>query len=720
MTRLGHDPPSAGPRRQAVVAATAREWARVVASGSFAQMSAKDLEGHLRALATTLVDAVLSEPFLARPARDVGAALVAAHFTGSETISRTLETFDDRLLRALSIDTEKYRRRLARANGALAAGYADALRERALSEHEAILRAALRAREDAEQALRASQARFHAVFRDGATAIAIGDIDGRVLDVNPALTDMLGYSAGELRGQRVADFVHPEDVGDMWERIASLIHGNHEHIRMEKRFIRRDGGVVWGRVALSLVRDDEGTPSYLVAMGDDITERRHLQVSLQRQALHDALTRLPNRAQLMARLADAFDSATDGDRVGLCLIDLDGCHAVNDSLGRDVGDRLLVAVADRLSRCVSGPGQMLARVGGDEFGVVVTRTTGSTEVIEIAEHMLAALDTPFSLERHQLSISASIGVTERPVLGTSATDLLTSAAVALEWAKAAGTGRWQLFEEDRADGQPSRFALSSTMSTAMLYDEFFVVYQPVISLDDGAVIGAEALVRWHHPQFGVLRPGRFITVADETGLIVPLGRWVLERACREAKRWSTRSARPPIVSVNLTLRQCHERDFVHDVTRALADSGLPADRLQFEITERAAMTATQEPLDVLRQLRQMGVRIALDDFGTGHSNLAYLRRLPLTDLKLAGAFVEGLRFGADPVGEQMVASVIALAHTLDLTVTAEGIETARQAQTLRELGCDRAQGHLLSRPGSADRVQNLAVSPERWLPGDVG
>ena len=720
MKQHGHDPPDSRFRRQAAVEATAREWAHIVARGSFGQMSVHDLEGRLSELTTILVESLLSEPFVSRPARDVGASLVAAHFTGSETLSRTIELFDDRLLQALHADTAKYRGRLARMNGALAAGFADALRERALTEHEAILRAALRAREDAEQAMRASQARFRAVFRGGATAIAIGDVNGHILDVNPALIDMLGYSASELRGQRVTDFIHPDDTGDMRELVASLIHGEREHVRMEKRFIRRDGGVVWGRIALSLVRDDEGTPSYLVAMGEDITERHHLQTSLQRQALHDSLTKLPNRAQLMGRIADALDADVGDDRVALCLIDLDGCKTVNDTLGRDVGDRLLVAVADRLSRCVSGSDQMLARMGGDEFGLVVSPSGGGTQVIEIAEHMLAALDTPFSLDRHHLSVSASVGMTERPVRETSASDLLTTAGVALEWAKAAGRGRWRMFDPHRASGQPSRFALSSTLSTAMLYDEFFIVYQPVVNLTDGAVIGAEALVRWHHPQFGVLRPGRFIAVADETGLIVPLGRWVLEHACRQAARWGAGSARPPMVCVNVTLRQCHERNFVREVARVLNVSGLPADRLQLEITESAAMTAASEALDVLRRLRQLGVRIALDDFGTGHSNIAYLRGLPLTGIKIAGAFVEGLRFGADPVGEQMVEGVVSLAHTLGLTVTAEGVETERQARVLRELGCDWAQGHLLSRPGSADRFQNLAVSPERWLPGDVG
>jgi EAL domain-containing protein (putative c-di-GMP-specific phosphodiesterase class I) len=331
-------------------------------------------------------------------------------------------------------------------------------------------------------------------------------------------------------------------------------------------------------------------------------------------------------------------------------------------------------------------------------------------VVKVAETALAAVSEPALVDGHELTVSASIGIVERPVAGTGAADTMRAADITLYWAKSEGRNRWTVFDTERNDREVARYTLSAEMPAALHHGEFDVDYQPLVSLADGSVLGVEALVRWRHPRQGLIGPDRFIGLAEETGLIVPLGMYVLERACREARRWRGGPGSPaPFVSVNLAERQCHEPGLVRQVERVLEATGLEPHQLQFELTESQIMATDGGPLERLRELAAMGVRIAIDDFGTGYSNLAYLRRLPVCELKIAGSFVEGLRApgDADPVDARIVASLVDLAHALGLTVTAEGIETAAQAERLRAIGCDAGQGWYFSRPGPPDRILSL-------------
>jgi diguanylate cyclase (GGDEF)-like protein/PAS domain S-box-containing protein len=692
-----------------------RAWARAVAGTSYVPMEAAEVELYLRRLTDRLADALVAEPFSVAPAYEVGLALVDAHFTGVETLSRTLSVLGDRFLVDLGSIPEtdgqrESRTRLSALQGALAAGYADALRRRTLDEQEAIRQAVLVAREEAEQALRASEARFRAVFADAAIGIGLGDMTGRILDVNQSLADMLGYSVEELCAASPTDFVHPEDAPGVWETYERLVNGEIDQFRMEKRYFHKDGEVVWTDLTVSLIRGEDGQPRYMVAMFEDISERHLLQTRLRHQALHDPLTNLPNRALFYERLTALFDAADPDSRLGLCYLDLDGFKVVNDSLGHDVGDQLLVAVADRLDRCVSDAGHLVARMGGDEFVILFEGSTGTDEVVALADAVLGTLDTPVQIGGHELSVSASIGIVERAVVGSSPADVMQAADITLYWAKSDGKGRWALFDSDRNAHEIARYSLAAAMPAALERGEFFVEYQPLVRLSDGELLGVEALVRWRHPSFGLLSPNRFIGLAEETGLIVPLGRWVLEQACRQARLWQDAfPASPLFVSVNLAVRQSRDPGLVGDVKRILAETGLEAGRLQLELTESAIMGTADEALDALRELSSLGIRIAIDDFGTGYSNLAYLRHLPVHVLKIDGSFVEGLRSAdaPDPVDGQIVATVVSLAHFLDLTVTAECVETGAQAERLRGIGCDAGQGWLFARaaaPGEIDRM----------------
>ncbi|MFE9872334.1 putative bifunctional diguanylate cyclase/phosphodiesterase [Micromonospora sp. NPDC005686] len=427
---------------------------------------------------------------------------------------------------------------------------------------------------------------------------------------------------------------------------------------------------------------------------------RDSEARFRHQATHDPLTGLPNRTLFTERLTAAITAPGRGaDRVGVCFLDLDRFKVVNDSLGHQVGDSLLVTVAQRLHRALGE--HLVARLGGDEFVILVERTVGTDDAVKVAEVALAAIREPALVDGHELTVSASIGIVERPVAGTSPMDLMRAADSTLHWAKAAGGARWSLFDADRNRRDLARYALSAAIPAALDRGEFYLDYQPLTSLRDGRVVGMEALVRWRHPELGVLRPDSFIPLAEETGLIVRLGSWVLAEACREAGAWPDVDGDAPFVSVNLAVRQLHRSDLVTEVRGVLGRTGLPPHRLQLEITESTMMSTVVEPVRALRVLRDLGVRVAIDDFGTGYCNLAYLRDLPVDELKVAGEFVSGLRAPGSRTDERILASLVSLAHALDLTVTAEGVETADQAERLRAIGCDAGQGWHFGRPGPA-------------------
>jgi diguanylate cyclase (GGDEF)-like protein len=504
--------------------------------------------------------------------------------------------------------------------------------------------------------------------------------------------------------------VHPDDAPEVWQLYTQMVAGERDHFRTEKRYFRKDGSLVWTDLTVSLIRDDSGGPRYMVAMFEDISERHSLENRLHHQAMHDPLTHLPNRALFFERLSRIFADAPTGSRLGLCYLDLDGFKVVNDALGHDVGDQLLVAVAERLHACVSDAGHLVARMGGDEFVVLVENSSGTDQVLAMADAALRCLDAPVRIAGHDLAVSASIGVVEREVRTSNSADVMQAADITLYWAKSDGKARWALFDPERNAREIARYTLSAALPAALERGEFEVEYQPLVRFTDGQLVGVEALVRWRHPTFGRLSPDRFISLAEETGLIVPLGRWVLHEACRQGRRWQDLYPDVPFfVSVNLAVRQSRDPGLADDVAAILEQTGLHPSRLQLELTESAIMGTADEALAVLHELSDKGIRIAIDDFGTGYSNLAYLRHLPVHALKIAGSFIEGLRSSedGDPVDRQIVGALVSLAHALDLDVTAEGVETFVQAERLRVIGCDAGQGWLFARPAPASAIDEL-------------
>jgi diguanylate cyclase (GGDEF)-like protein/PAS domain S-box-containing protein len=688
-------------------------WSRAVFPVTSTSLTRPEFEERLLPLARRLSEALRARTFDAEAAKAVGAALVDAHCTDPEALSQSLDCVDAYLVLYCGEDgpQEDLRTRCSRLQHAMAAGYAQALRERTLAEQEAIAQAALQAQGVVAQALHASEARFRAVFEGAAIGIGIADLDGNVLQVNGAMLRMFGGGEQSVRGRNVREWTHADDAPQVWRLYEELVRGEREHYHVEKAFYRPDGTVLWTNLTVSLLRDADGRPQYQLALMEDTTERRLLNLRLRYEATHDALTGLPNRTLFFERLEKVLAAGED-QRFGLCYLDLDGFKTINDSLGHAAGDRLLVEVADRLQSCATAPGEMVARLGGDEFVALTTGPDTRHEVDELAARIMNALVAPVRIDGRELTVRGSIGIVEGSAGERSPAEVLRSADITMYRAKSAGGNRFELADPEADARAITRHGLTTALPAALERGEFFIEYQPLVHLGDGSVRGAEALVRWLHPQHGVLGPDRFIPLAEHTGLIVPLGRWVLEQSVRQARAWRERSGdtRPLRINVNLSPCQLTHPGLVQDTVDILERAGVEPEALCLEVTESALIGADDDLLKPLRRLAEMGVDIALDDFGTGYSNLANLRRLPVSVLKLDRSFTQSMQqFPADPVDLKIVEGIVSLAHSLNLAVTVEGVETGAQADQLRILGCDTAQGWYYARPGPPERLHELAL-----------
>jgi diguanylate cyclase (GGDEF)-like protein len=433
--------------------------------------------------------------------------------------------------------------------------------------------------------------------------------------------------------------------------------------------------------------------------------RRQAATRLLQQAFHDPLTGLPNRARFQERLGQALArTGRTGEPLAVLFLDLDRFKKVNDSLGHAAGDQLLVQVAARLSGSVR-PGDVVARLGGDEFTVLLDGLADAGEAETLAERLATVMKAPFAVGGRDLAVTASIGIALAGSGQTDPTELLHDADVALYRAKERGKGRWAVFDPAMGRALRERAELEADLDRAADRGEFWLAYQPVVDLTNGAVVGVEALVRWQHPEWGLVQPGRFVPLAEETGQIERIGRWVLAKACRQARTWQEQYADPPVVAVNLSAAQFQRPDLVEVVAFMLRETGLDPCLLKLEITESAVMTDAETAVAKLWRLKELGLGLAIDDFGTGYSSLAYLRRFPVDALKIDRAFISGLNRDAGDVA--IVEAVIGLAHTLGLQVVAEGIETVEQVKVLRAMGCDQGQGYCFGRPQPATATEGL-------------
>ncbi|HEV8425630.1 MAG TPA: EAL domain-containing protein [Actinomycetes bacterium] len=554
-------------------------------------------------------------------------------------------------------------------------------------------------------------------------ATAVVGPDGRFLKVNTALCALVGHPPAALLAAGYQAIVHPEDRDADTEQLQRVLAGETTGYQLQERCRRVDGEAIsvlcntWlatNQRGEPLHLDGQGRPRYVVRQLVDLREGRHPEDQLAWRATHDALTGLPNRSLFLDRLEMTLARLGREPALATVLVlDLDRFKEVGERFGDDAVDRLLVAVAGRL-RSILRPSDTVSRFGSDEFAVLCPDLGHERDAVRLAERITAGLATPFAVGGQEIVVSASIGIALTGSRTRRADSLLSDADTALQRAKQRGGGIYELFDETVRAQLIERLELERALRHAVDADELRALYQPIVSLKEGRLVGVEALVRWEQPGRGQRLPAEFVPFAEETGLIVPLGAWVLAEGCRQAARWRAKGPRPlpPTMHVNLSPRQFTEPHLIDLVAGALADTGTDPDRLCLEVTERALATNPASAATTLKRLSALGVRVSVDDFGTGYSSLASLQYLPISSLKIDRSFVA--RLDLDPSDDAMVAAVIGLGHTLGLTVIAEGVETPRQLAKLDQLGCDYAQGYLFARPETAARVGELLGHDRRW------
>ncbi len=563
------------------------------------------------------------------------------------------------------------------------------------------------------EALRASEERFRSAFDNATIGMAVVSLQGRWLQVNRSLCDIVGYEEAELLESDVQRVTHRDDLVALDEQMTRFSAGSVPSHQTEVRYCHKSGKEVWAHLGMSLVRDGEARPLHLIFQIQDITDRKRAEEQLLHDAFHDALTGLPNRALFMDHVKMAIQrSRRSGDRLFAALfLDLDRFKIINDSLGHMVGDQLLVGIAHRLEACLR-PGDTVARLGGDEFTILLEDLAGTEDAIDVARRVQEAVTQPFNIGGHEVFTTASIGIALSTAGYERAEDLLRDADTAMYRAKMEGKKRHVVFDKAMHDRAMELLQIETDLRRAITRKEFFLNYQPIVNLATGKVASFEALVRWRHPERGLVMPGEFVPVAEETGLIVPLGMWVLNEACRQMRTWQKQGLADEsvTVSVNLSSRQFSQTDLIEQVSSALRDAGLKAANLKLEITESMVMENVDTAIDMLMQLRNLGVGLSIDDFGTGYSSLSYLHRFPIDTLKIDRSFVTQMTDNAE--NAEIVRTIVTLARSLDMNVIAEGVETREQLRQLGGLGCDYGQGYLFSRPVGAGQAVELLTGDE--------
>jgi diguanylate cyclase (GGDEF)-like protein/PAS domain S-box-containing protein len=565
-------------------------------------------------------------------------------------------------------------------------------------------------RRQSDAALRQAQEVFRHAFDEAGIGMTLINPSGQIIRSNEAMAQMLRLGDRDaLAGVHVLDITHPDDRPEAEARGMAIASGASDGFRTETRLTRSDGETVWVALTVSAVKDETGAPSFAIGQLEDITERKAFSDRLRYEAAHDVMTGLLNRASFSERVAAKLaDDNETGRQSAVLFVDLDHFKLINDSLGHAAGDELLVTVAQRLRHALR-PGDLLARFGGDEFVLFCSNLSGTQAVSTIAKRLIATVAEPMMVGSEEVFTTASVGIAIAHE-GDTAETLLRHADAAMYQAKHDGRARSVVFRPDHHGSAVEALRTGNDLHRALDRDELVLHYQPIMELRSGRVIGFEALLRWNHPERGLLTPADFIPFAEETGLIVPIGAWALETACRQTAHWQrVRDAegggadRSPLsISVNLAARQVADRKLAMTVANVIEHTGIAPEAIVLELTENTLMQDTASTIDALQALRSQGVRLSIDDFGTGYSSLSYLKRFPVEALKIDRTFIDGL--GRETEDTSIVEAIIRLAHALELSAVAEGLETPTQLETLRTLGCDFAQGYLLGYPLPAEVI----------------
>lgn len=572
--------------------------------------------------------------------------------------------------------------------------------------------AALEALKISSSNLLESEKRYRALFKDSKVPMLLVDpVSGNVLDANDNALKYYGYASEAIRSMNITQ-INDASYETVQERLSLVRHGLLE--RFETNHRTASGEVRLVEVSASPI--DLGGTDGILQIVNDITDRRTAIEKIMEMATHDELTGLPNRNLLMDRLNQAFANADrSGHSVALMFIDLDQFKSVNDSIGHDVGDLLLKEVACRMSGVVRAQ-DTVARQGGDEFLVILPDLPNPSLASIVAEKLIAAISQPFEIQGHSLHVGASVGIAAYPRDAKDSGTLLKYADTAMYGVKTAGRNSYRFFSPDMHESSVEHQVIAGALHYALERQEMSVAYQPLVNVKSGKTIGMEALLRWNNPKLGSVSPMKFIPIAEDSGLIVPIGEWVIRDACRTIAEWKSKGIEVPRIAINLSARQFRLKTLVEDISRILKETGTDPRRIGLEITESMLIENVEQAVETLEKLSSLGFEVSIDDFGTGYSSLSYLKRFPVRKLKIDRSFVNDIV--TDPDDVVIVKSIVDLAHNLGLRVVAEGVENDAQLEMLRDMGCDCAQGYLFSRPISSDEMETRltnegTVSSER-------
>jgi diguanylate cyclase (GGDEF)-like protein/PAS domain S-box-containing protein len=556
-------------------------------------------------------------------------------------------------------------------------------------------------------ALRESEERFRSAF-DHAAGMALVATDGTWIKVNRSLCEMVGYSEQELLATNFQAITHQDDLPNMMLQIGALLDGKLSTYQMELRYKHKRGQVVWILLSATLIRDSLTASVNLVFQIQDITDRKRAEERLLHEAFHDVLTGLPNRALFMDHLKLSVERGKRReDRLfAVLFLDLDRFKIINDSLGHMVGDQLLVGIARRLEICLR-PGDTVARLGGDEFTILLEDLSNVTEVIDVAERLQKALALPFNLNGHEVFTTVSIGIALSSTGYDRPEEVLRDADTAMYRAKMLGKARHEVFDKTMHAYAMNLLQMESDLRRAIERKEFVLHYQPIVALETGTIAGFEALIRWQHPERGFIAPDEFISIAEETGLIIPIGQWVLEEACRQIHSWQEQFPQyPPLqISVNLSSKQFVNPKLIDQISQVMQETRVDPRTLKLEMTESMVMENFDSAIEMLQQLRKLGIELSIDDFGTGYSSLSHLHRFPISTLKIDRSFVS--RMNDHNENAEIVRTILMLARSLKMNVVAEGVETIEQLTQLALLECEYGQGYYFSKPLNVEAAAKL-------------
>jgi diguanylate cyclase (GGDEF)-like protein len=722
-------------------------WRAAIAGTGFTPLTRAQIRSRLEELTDRVIALLLSDTLDRREAREIGSSLAQMHYLSPEALSKTQDVLAQCLLEETSPEeVAALHSRHATLLAEIGAGFFGQARNTILQEQERIRSAHLSQRRQAEEALRKSEASLAEAQRIAHLGHWDYDWERDTLLWSNEIYQIFGVSKQGFSGtfEDFFRFVHPDDRGLLQQAGQALLTG--EQLSLEHRIVRPDGEVRVVQQRLHFIFDDGRVPTedeaeqpndggasseesearnylnYILslrgegaeeqAMGkpvrvvgtvQDVTDRKVLEERLKHQASHDPLTDLPNRTLFLEHLREALarDKRREG-RVTVLYLDLDNFKLVNDSFGHPVGDRLLARIASRLTTCVRSQ-DVVARFGGDEFTFLVEDATeGADNALRVAERVVQALRAPFLLENQEVFITASIGLASSFSQKDRAEDLLSKADTAMYRAKDTSKATYYVFEPSMSVNALEQLSLTSALRRAVDRQEFAIYYQPIIEIATGRTVGMEALVRWKHPERGLLRPSEFLPLAEDSGLIIPLGQWVIDEVCRQTRLWQDQLGSSPAlrVSMNLSARELQHPMLLQCVLDGLRVHGVDPRGLELEFTENVAMIFEDVLLSTLQELKKSGVTLAIDDFGTGYSSLSHLYRLPIDALKIDGSFIEGL--DDDTKARKITRATVSLGRTLDLMVVAEGVQTAEQLVYLQKLKCELAQGNYFSEPLTSD------------------